>query len=102
MKTIVKEFYIYTLTDARGVSYVKVVDDSSDNMTIGGYDKEGKYQQFDSYEAYHAYGWAEKHGFKLVSETRSIAVEIPEPRQYCWKCDSTHAVDYDCQQGEQP
>lgn len=93
---IQKEFYVYTLTDGQGDSRLVVVDDCSDNMTIGGYTADGQYHQFDSYEAYHAYGWAQERGFKLTSETRRIEVDVPDPWQYCWKCDHTHAVDGPC------
>ena len=60
-----KVIHVYRLTDANGDKTFCVVDDPSDDGCIGGYDANGKYQQYDSYELYHAYGWAEKHGMKL-------------------------------------
>jgi hypothetical protein len=73
-KIMKKTMYLYRLTDARGDQMVTVVDDPTDNGTIGGYDSNGQYQQYDSYELYYAYEWAEKHGFKLESGTVEIDV----------------------------
>ena len=73
---MLKKIYLYRLTDARGEQQMVVVDDLSDNGRIGGYDKDGKYQQYDSYELYHAYEWAEKHGMKL--ESGSMEIDVPE------------------------
>lgn len=61
----IKEINIYRLTDAQGNQTATVVDELSDSGRIGGYDKNGVYQQYDSYELYHAYDWAAKHGMKL-------------------------------------
>lgn len=69
-----KTVYVYRLTDANGDQSVTIVDDLSDNGTIGGYDKNGMYQQYDSYELYHAYEWAESHGMKLESGTVEIDI----------------------------
>lgn len=69
-----KIMYVYRLTDANGDQTVAVVNEASDNSTIGGYDKDGVYQQYDSYELYYAYEWAESHGMKLESGTVEIDV----------------------------
>jgi hypothetical protein len=69
-----KIMYVYRLTDANGDQTVAVVNEASDNGTIGGYDKDGVYQQYDSYELYYAYEWAESHGMKLESGTVEIDV----------------------------
>ena len=61
--------WVYRLTDCQGNQRLDVLSDCSENLTVGGYDKDGKYQQYDSYEAYHAYGWAQKHGFRLECAT---------------------------------
>lgn len=60
-----KKIYVYRLTDAQGNQDYTVVDDVSDNARIGGYDTQGKYQQYDSQELYYAYNWAQEHGMKL-------------------------------------
>lgn len=67
-----KDVYVYRLTDAKGDQSVTVVDDPSDNGCIGGYDINGVYQQYDSYELYYAYEWAESHGMKLESAVVKI------------------------------
>jgi hypothetical protein len=62
------EFWVYTLwgkkkeynwdTDREDIVDTEldsvVVNDPSDNLCIGGYRLDGKYLQYDSYEAYHA------------------------------------------------
>jgi len=69
-----KTIYLYRLTDAKGNQTITVVDEPSDDGRIGGYDRDGKWQQYDSYELYHAYEWAEKLGMKLESATIEIDV----------------------------
>lgn len=71
-----KPIYLYCLTDARGDKVITVINEVSDNGCIGGVDKDGKYQQYDSYELWHAYGWAEKHGMKLQSATMEIDIDM--------------------------
>lgn len=71
-----KTMYLYRLTDANGDQTITVVDDPSDNGCIGGYDKGGQYQQYDSYELWHAYDWAKEHGMKLESGT--MEVDVPD------------------------
>jgi hypothetical protein len=70
-----KKIYLYKLTDAKGNVTVTVVNDLSDDGCIGGYDSNGNYQQYDSYELYHAYTWAEEHGMKF--ESGSMNIEVP-------------------------
>ena len=69
-----KTLYCYRLTDARGTQTITVVNDPTDNGTIGGFDTKGQYQQYDSYELYHAYAWAEKHGMTLESGQMTVDI----------------------------
>lgn len=71
-----KTIYLYRLTDAAGDQQITVVDEQSDDGCIGGYDRDGKYHQYDSYELYHAYEWAEKHGMKL--ESGIMEIDVPD------------------------
>jgi hypothetical protein len=71
-----KTIHLYRLTDARGFQTFTVVDDPADNGCIGGYDKDGKYHQYDSYELRHAYTWAEERGMKL--EYAEMQIQIPD------------------------
>jgi prephenate dehydrogenase len=61
------DFIVVTVFDAQGGSMHTVVNESCDNVCIHGYDAQGKYQQFDSYELYHTNEWAKKHGFVIIS-----------------------------------
>lgn len=70
-----KKIYLYRLIDAKGNQDLTVVNNLSDNGTIGGYDKNGNYQQYDSYELYHAYDWAKSHGMKLDLLTTEIDID---------------------------
>lgn len=65
---------IYILTDSEGNKTWDIVKESSDNICVGGYDGDGTYHQFDSYEAYHAYTWAETYGFKLECVEKEIEI----------------------------
>jgi hypothetical protein len=71
-----KELHFYRLTDAQGNKKVTVVNDPSDNGCIGGIGSDGEYHQYDSYELWHAYDWAEKLGMKLESGTMKL--DIPD------------------------
>jgi hypothetical protein len=71
-----KRIYIYRLTDALGNIDIAILNESDGDETIGGYDKDGQYHQYDSYELYYAYDWAKKHGFVLESAT--VDLEIPD------------------------
>jgi hypothetical protein len=71
-----KTLYFYRLTDFKGDQRITVVDDPSDSGCIGGYGKDGIYQQYDSYELYHAYEWAEDRGMKL--QYGEIEIVIPD------------------------
>ena len=68
------KFYIYILTDANGDKSYDVVKEECDNICIYGYDNEGQYRQYDSYEGYHAYTWAETYGFKLECIKKEIEI----------------------------
>lgn len=68
------EFYIFVLTDATGNKTYDVVGEPSDNICIGGIGKDFQYHQYDSYEGYHAYGWAEKLGMKLDCYNQKITI----------------------------
>lgn len=74
---VAKEIWIYRLIDAKGDKCYTVVDDPSDSGCIGGYDVDGKYHQYDSYELYHAYEWAEERGMTLSC----VNIEI-DPESY--------------------
>lgn len=64
----------YVLTDVHGEKTWDCVKDYSDSICFGGYDKDGKYQQYDSYEGYHSYDWAEKHGFKVECIEKEVDI----------------------------
>lgn len=53
-----------------------LVDDPSDNICIGGHGKDGKYYQFDSYEAYNSFEYFrrdfDKHGLWVESQKVSV------------------------------
>ena len=66
--------YVYILTDAKGNKKADVATDPSDNICVGGDDKDGKYHQFDSTEAYHLESWATKHGFLVEVHKKTISV----------------------------
>jgi hypothetical protein len=74
--TITKKFYVYILTDQRGNDDIKIVDEPSDNLCIGGYQADGTYCQYDSYEAYHVHSWAKEKGFTVRTEERSIQIDV--------------------------
>lgn len=74
------EVYIYELIDALGNKSRCAVNEPSDNICIGGYDKHGKYHQYDSYEGYHAWGWAaEYEGFTLRQYIAKIDLDSLTP-----------------------
>ena len=54
----------------------RVINDPADNLCIGATGRDGKYWQFDSYEAYHAANWfTEKqsiHGLRIDSKKVSV------------------------------
>lgn len=72
-----KSFHAYWLVDKTGavISRIEIVNDTGDNICIGAYDANGKYQQFDSCEAYHAHEWALGHGFEVRSQKMSVDVD---------------------------
>ena len=70
-----KTVYIYRLTDANGDQKFTIVDDPSDSGCIGGYNKEGQYQQYDGYELYYAYEWAQERGMKLTCGTVELDMD---------------------------
>jgi hypothetical protein len=67
--------YVYILRDGQGYTSTAVVGDPSNNICIGGNDTKGEYHQYDSYEGYHAYGWAEQHGFHLECVEQDVEVK---------------------------
>jgi len=69
------KLHVYVLTDCRGEKSYDVIKDSSDNIYIYGYDDEGRYHQYDSYEGYHAFTWAETYGFKLECFCKEIDID---------------------------
>lgn len=70
-----KKIYWYVITDAEGNRSGDVCSDSSDWICVHGTTASGKYQQFDSTEAYHVYRWAEEHGFKV--ESGEMTIDLP-------------------------
>lgn len=66
-----------TLKEMPVVKTTVVVNDPADKLCIGAYGKDGKFYQFDSYEAYYASDFFDqefdKHG--LVLETKHFEVE---------------------------
>lgn len=67
--------YWYALVDANHDRMVDVCSDPSDWISVGGVDKSGKYQQFDSTEAYHLQEWANRYGFFVVSG--KVEIDLP-------------------------
>lgn len=67
MKIGVEVYYLYGATGE--LESYDVVKDSCNNICIHATDANGKRHQFDSCEAYHAFTWAEEHGFKLETKT---------------------------------
>jgi hypothetical protein len=67
--------YVLRLTDAHDNSCYDVVEDWGDNCCLFGYDENGVYHQFDSYEAYHVSDWAAKRGFTFDSRAVEVDVE---------------------------
>lgn len=68
------KFYIHVCTDANGDKYYDVSKDSCDWICLMGKDANGKHQQFDSTEAYHAYAWAERHGFTVTCIEKEVSL----------------------------
>ena len=66
--------YIYRATSQNGDVSTDVVNDPSNWGCLSGYDGNGKYQQFDSTEMYHAYSWGHIHGIKVECATKEIEV----------------------------
>lgn len=75
MKIKIK-LYTYILTDARGNHDTSTVDNLSSSICFGGHDKNGQYQQYDSYEGCHSYAWAEKHGMSVKMVESYIDIEV--------------------------
>jgi len=68
------KIYIYKLTDCWGNICWDCVSDTSNNICLYGHYLDSKYHQYDSYEGYHAYKWAEAYGFKLELIERLIEI----------------------------
>jgi hypothetical protein len=68
------KFEVWVCTDANGDKDYNVVKESNDWITLKGTDSDGRYQQFDSEEAYHSYAWAERNGFKVESFMKEVEV----------------------------
>lgn len=75
---MIKKIYVYYLTGCQVGDDIVVVNDPSDNIRLGGFDKNGNWQQYDSQEAYFAYEWAEKHGFTLRMIEKEIEINLSE------------------------
>ena len=69
------KFCVYVLTDANGNKQYRVVDDPSQTMPpIGGYTEQGKYVQYDSYEAWYLADWATEHGMTVECFDKTCTV----------------------------
>ncbi len=79
---MLKEIYLYKLTDAKGTVIMKVCEDSSDRGCMSGLDRDGKWQCFDGDELWYAYDWAKKHGMKL--EGAAMTIDVPDSI-FIWK-----------------
>lgn len=73
-KTLKITVIIYVLCDVNGDYTHSVVGDHSDSISFGGIGNDGKYHQYDSYEGYHAYDWAEKLGMKVECFTKEVEI----------------------------
>lgn len=73
---IKKTVYFYSMKDANGDVSTVLVDDPSDNICIGGKDSDGKYHQYDSYEAYYLSGWAEEKGFEVILTVKEVEIDV--------------------------
>ena len=70
-----KKVYIYRLVDETGDVLDEVaVNEPSDNICLGGYDKYGDYHQFDSYKAHRANAYFE--GLNCGLHVVGASVEI--------------------------
>lgn len=65
---------VYALTDVAGHVTTSVVGDHADNICFGGIGNDGKYHQYDSYEGFHSYAWAEKLGMRVDCYEKEIEV----------------------------
>jgi hypothetical protein len=70
-----KDIWVYQLLLDGIVVATTVVNDPSDRGCIGAYDANGKYHQYDSYELWHAYSWANERGFVLRSCKKTITID---------------------------
>lgn len=59
-----------------------VVDESSDNLCIGGFGNDGRYYQFDSHKGYHAYKYFEDSNPASGLWIESFQVNIPDIEKY--------------------
>lgn len=72
--------YVYALANDNGEKSFAVVDDPSSKICIGVRSNDGqRYEQFDSYEAWHVDDWARLRGLKC----RSAEVQIEVPEELC-------------------
>jgi hypothetical protein len=59
-----------------------VVNAPSDTICIGGYGKDGKFYQYDSYEAYHSHAYFEQNFDQHGLYTDCVKVRIPDIAKY--------------------
>lgn len=70
------EVWVYTLINPQsGEQAFATVNEPSDNICIGVTGLDGKYHQYDSYEAYHMHAWACAKG--LVSMCEKVMLPVP-------------------------
>jgi hypothetical protein len=73
---VLKEIYIYKLTDAQGNIRLVVKEDAGDRGCVSGLDRDGKWQCYDGDELWYAYDWATKHGMTL--ESGAMTIDVPD------------------------
>lgn len=76
MKTLQVKVIIYTLTDVNGDISTSVVGDYGESICFSGVGNDGRTHQYDSYEGYHSYEWAEKLGMKVNCYEKEIELNV--------------------------
>lgn len=67
---------IYVLTDAQGNISHSVIGDYTNSICVGGIGSDGKHHQYDSYEGYHCYEWANERGMSLDCYEKEIELTL--------------------------
>lgn len=72
---------VYILRDARGNVLTFVCKHGDEYVSAYGFDKDGKYQSFDS-EVWNMAEWATQHGMTSTSKQVEFEVEVEMPQLY--------------------